>query len=87
MLSSESEQAESRLEMDDALNRDKTGTPVPHPQLFIVRLWWERQDEKSTGEWRGWVEHVPTRERRYFREIENVAEFIQGLLGKQQTDS
>lgn len=73
--------------MDDGSTSDNSGTPEPHPQLFIVRLWWERENAASSGEWRGWVEHVPTRERRYFREIENVAEFIHGLLEKQQTDS
>lgn len=67
-------------------NDCETSVSAPNPQIFVVRLWWERDDGGRSGEWRGWVEHVLTHERRYFREIENVAEFIHNLLAKQETN-
>jgi len=65
---------------------DTKGGQAPRPQLFVVRLWWEAEDTGEPGEWRGCVEHVSSGERRYFREIENVAEFIHGRLAKPQAE-
>ena len=58
--------------------------PIPgdrHSHLFLVRLWWEPGDHDASGEWRGSVEHVATREKRYFREIEGLAEFVGRRVG------
>jgi thiosulfate/3-mercaptopyruvate sulfurtransferase len=50
------------------------------PHVFIVRLWWEADQGGHAGEWRGWIEHTATRERRYFRQSEHVARFIERCL-------
>jgi hypothetical protein len=58
--------------------------PVPddgRSHLFLVRLWWEPDERDTSGEWRGSVEHVATREKRYFREIEVMAEFVGHRVG------
>jgi hypothetical protein len=44
---------------------------------FIVRIWPEpREIEGAAFEWRGVVEHITTRERRYFRNLDEVTSFI-----------
>ncbi len=55
----------------------------PQPHLFIVRLWWEPGDGSTFGEWRGSVEHTATHEKRYFREMETLSEFICSQVGWQ----
>jgi hypothetical protein len=49
--------------------------------LFLVRLWWESGPGDAGGEWRGWVEHAASRERRYFREPAALAAFIAAHVG------
>lgn len=55
--------------------------PSPSHHLFVVRLWWE-PDQESAGEWRGSVEHVASFEKRYFREMRALDEFIQSKLNQ-----
>lgn len=50
------------------------------PHLFLVRVWWETGNKGRSGEWRGWVEHVSTRKKHYFRVMETVSEFIDKCL-------
>lgn len=46
-------------------------------QVFILRIWLEpREIEGAVQEWRGMIEHVPTGERRYFRQIEDISKLI-----------
>ena len=47
---------------------------------FIVRMWSESTVDND-GDWRGQVEHVQTGEKRYFREMDKVLDFIAGHLG------
>jgi hypothetical protein len=42
--------------------------------VFIIRVWFERASDRDSR--RGYVEHVPSGNRRYFRDIEEVADFI-----------
>jgi hypothetical protein len=56
-------------------------SPAPLPDdgrshLFLVRLWWEPDEREASGEWRGSVEHVATREKRYFRDSAVLLEFV-----------
>lgn len=54
-----------------------------HPQhLFVVRVWWEPDGEGESGEWRGSIEHIASREKRYFRELKSLSQFIEAHLGQ-----
>lgn len=44
-------------------------------ELFVVRLWPEVLGD-GRSEWRGWVEHVPHQESRYFREWGDLVTFL-----------
>ena len=58
-------------------------TRQPQSHLFIVRLWWEPDDRGLAGEWRGSVEHIATREKRYFREPSALSAFVGERVGWQ----
>ncbi|MFZ0548663.1 MAG: hypothetical protein WAM60_24650 [Candidatus Promineifilaceae bacterium] len=50
---------------------------------FMVRLWRENRDDPSqTAEWRGWIEHVQSGERRYFQEPQAVSQIISAFIGE-----
>jgi hypothetical protein len=50
--------------------------------VFIVRIWCERGDAspEARAQWRGSVEHVQSGKRAFFRELENVLEFMKPHL-------
>jgi hypothetical protein len=48
--------------------------------LFVVRMWWEPDGGDMVGEWRGSIEHVNSRTKRYFRDMEKLAVFIEDHL-------
>jgi hypothetical protein len=49
--------------------------------VFIVRLWLEpREIEGETNEWRGVIEYVPSGERRYFRDLNDIVDFARPYL-------
>jgi thiosulfate/3-mercaptopyruvate sulfurtransferase len=62
---------------------DPSLPPARRPtwHLFVVNVWWEPGTPAAGGEWRGTIEHVATHEKRYFRDIAVVAEFIGGRVG------
>jgi hypothetical protein len=43
---------------------------------FLVRTWRETGDAGASAEWRGSVEHLPTKQRRYFRDFADLCAFI-----------
>ncbi len=46
-------------------------------QSFIVRVWVEeRAQEGSRGTWRGHITHVPSGERRYLKNLDEIGDFI-----------
>jgi hypothetical protein len=49
---------------------------IYNTNLFTVRLWYEHLGE-NVSEWRGRVEHVPSKEARYFREWSTLIAFLQ----------
>ncbi len=51
---------------------------------FLVRTWCESGDASAPAVWRGSVEHLPTKQRRYFREFADLCAFI---LMHQLTDT
>ncbi len=49
--------------------------------VFIVRIWLEPQrSTTATPEWRGVIEHLPTHQRRHFRNAAVITEFIEPYL-------
>ena len=55
---------------------------VYRSHLFTVRLWHEHLGD-GESEWRGRVEHVSSREARYFREWSALIAFLQEVLSQQ----
>jgi hypothetical protein len=50
-------------------------------QVFIVRIWLEPRDiENATAEWRGVIEHLPTGERRYVKDLGELQAFMATYL-------
>jgi hypothetical protein len=50
-------------------------------QVFIVRIWAEtREIQAAPSVWRGVIEHVHSGERRYFRDVSEVAAFVGSFL-------
>lgn len=50
-------------------------------QVFIVRIWPEPRDSTAAvPEWRGVIEHAPSRARRYLRDLNVIPEFIAPYL-------
>jgi hypothetical protein len=49
--------------------------------VFIVRIWREpREIEEAQAEWRGVVEHIPTGQRRYFKDMDEIKHVVQPYL-------
>ena len=51
----------------------------PTTHLFAVRIWLEPLSENQ-AEWRGKIEHVLTREWRYFRDWPSLIGYLQDML-------
>lgn len=50
-----------------------------HP--FIVKVWLEETvEETGWATWRGYITHVPTGQRRYFEDLEDIPAFIAPYL-------
>lgn len=55
---------------------------------FIVRIWRETGGNPSTAnEWRGSIEHVTSKRRRYFRDLGAIAKFMKPHLHELGIDS
>ena len=52
---------------------------------FVIRIWREPQTTEE-GEWRGWIEHVQTRERHYFRESSEINTIVSRYLKDQESE-
>lgn len=53
------------------------------PHVFIVRIWYERREiADAKPEWRGVIEHVPSGERRYLKDLEAISAFIAPYLNQ-----
>jgi hypothetical protein len=54
--------------------------PEAEVHSFIVKLWLE--SEGRPVEWHGHITHVPGGERRYLRELDDIADFIEPYLAR-----
>jgi hypothetical protein len=49
---------------------------------FVMRIWQEnRDDPDDTVEWRGWIEHVQSAQRHYFRSIGEIPHIVSAYVG------
>ena len=52
---------------------------------FVMRLWQEHDTESpADAEWRGWVEHVQTGQRFYFRDFSDIKQIVGNFLEDQE---
>ncbi|MCA9989090.1 MAG: hypothetical protein KDE09_16680 [Anaerolineales bacterium] len=52
---------------------------------FVMRLWQEHGDSNpADSEWRGWVEHVQSGQRFYFRDFSDIKQIVGNFLEDQQ---
>ena len=50
---------------------------------FVVRIWREHgEGSNDQVEWRGWLEHVQSQGRHYFRSISEIPTIISSYLGE-----
>ncbi|MFQ6057382.1 MAG: hypothetical protein ACE5MB_00680 [Anaerolineae bacterium] len=55
---------------------------------FFIRFWQEPREKRGeTPEWRGSIEHVQSRKKRYFRDIKTLIAFIQEVMGSADSSS
>jgi hypothetical protein len=48
---------------------------------YVIRMWRESAaSDLEQGEWRGWIEHVQSRKRIFFRDTEEITSFIDKYL-------
>lgn len=58
-------------------------SPEKHRHVFIIRIWCEpREIEGASPEWRGAIECVQNGERRYLKNLDEIAAFIAPYLKK-----
>ena len=55
--------------------------PECYTHSFIVRIWLEETaEEAERATWRGHVTHVPSGERRYVQDLDDITDFILAYL-------
>jgi hypothetical protein len=48
---------------------------------FVMRIWREnRDDPDSSAEWRGWIEHVQSTQRHYFRSVSEIPQIVSAYV-------
>jgi hypothetical protein len=53
----------------------------PYTHSFIVKVWLEETvEEAGRAKWRGYITHVPSGERRYVRDMDEITAFIAPYL-------
>ena len=49
---------------------------------FVLRIWREnREDPNGLAEWRGWIEHVQSEQRHYFRNLHDIPQLVAAYIG------
>ena len=48
---------------------------------FVIRLWRENRDRaEAAAEWRGWIEHVQSKQRHFFRDTADISGIVASYL-------
>lgn len=51
--------------------------PEPNTHSFIIKVWLEETaEEAGQATWRGRITHVPSEERRYLQDLDDITAFI-----------
>ena len=57
--------------------------PESRIHSFLIRIWLEETAEESKrAKWRGHITHVPSGERRYLQDLNDIISFIQPYLAR-----
>ena len=49
---------------------------------FVMRIWREnRDDPEDSPVWRGWIEHVQSTQRHYFRSVDDIPQIVSAYIG------
>jgi hypothetical protein len=49
---------------------------------FVMRIWREKRDNPDDSpEWRGWIEHVQSTQRHYFRSVSDIPQIVSAYIG------
>lgn len=49
---------------------------------FVLRIWREnREDPDAPAVWRGWIEHVQSEQRHYFRKLGDIPSIVSAYVG------
>jgi len=49
---------------------------------FIMRIWREKKNNsREPAEWRGWIEHVQSEQRHYFRDLFEIPHIVTAYVG------
>ena len=54
--------------------------PESKVHSFIVKLWLDDAEHRKRG-WHGYITHVPSGERRYLKELEDIISFVRSYVG------
>jgi len=50
---------------------------------FVMRIWKESRDNPDDPvEWRGWIEHVQSEQRHYFRNLREIPQIVAAYVGE-----
>ena len=56
--------------------------------VFIIRIWFERREFEGVAEpWRGVIEHIPSGQRHYVKEIDTILNFMTSCLLEDKSPS
>jgi hypothetical protein len=67
--------------LEQAVNGIVTDLPEVYTHPFIVKVWLEETvEEAGRAVWRGHVTHVPSGERRYVKDLDDITAFIAPYL-------
>jgi hypothetical protein len=69
--------------VDESCEDARTDAIEPNAHSFIVKIWLEETvEEAGLARWRGHITHVPSGERRYLKDLNDVLFFIAPYLEK-----
>ena len=55
---------------------------------FVIRIWRENRDlPDAQPVWRGWIEHVQSRQRHYFQEIGRIHHIVASYVSEEALDT